>query len=85
MKRCQNGTTGVDEILEVLDIAEQLQRAMTRIEFVLTEDEQRGLYSILRNLEQETWDQDHHHGYVPAASEVRVQNKKLRDLLNSIK
>ena len=85
MKRCQNGTTGVDEILEVLDLAQQLQQAIARIEFVLTEDEQRGLYSIIRNLELETWDQDHHHGYEPAASEGRVQSRKLLKLLSTLK
>ena len=83
MKRCQNGTTGVDEILEVLNQAEQLQQAMARIEFVLTEDEQRGLYSIIRNLEQETWLQDHHHGYEPGPGAVKSQ--RLRDILKAIK
>ena len=85
MKRCQNGTTGVDEILEVLDLAEQLQRAIARIEFVMTEQEQLGLYSLIRNLELESWDQDHHHGYEPAASEGQIKSQRLRDILKAIK
>jgi len=83
MKRCQNGTTGVDEILEVLEQAQQLQQAIARIEFVMTEQEQLGLYSLIRNLEFETWDQDHHHGYVPEAGAIKSQ--RLRDILKAIK
>ena len=85
MKRCQNSTTGVDEILEVLEQAQQLQQAIARIEFVMTEQEQLGLYSLIRNLEFETWDQDHHHGYEPAASQGVVKSEKLLKLLRSIK
>ena len=55
MQRCHNNTTGVDEILAVLKLAEQLQRELASIEFVLTEQEQRGLYSIIRNLDFETY------------------------------
>ena len=78
MQRCHNNTTGVDEILAVLKLAEQLQRELASIEFVLTEQEQRGLYSIIRNLDFETWDRDHHHGSVPAGP---VHSEKLRQLL----
>jgi hypothetical protein len=85
MKRCNNNTISVDEIIAVLDHAEQLLSRLASIEFVMTEEEQRGLYSLIRNLDFETWDQDHYHGYEPEASEVRVQSKKLRDLLNSIR
>lgn len=85
MKRCNNNTIGVDEIIEVLDHAEQLHRKLAAIEFVLTEEEQRGLYSIIRNLDFETWDRDHHHGYQPEHDGAMVKSQKLRDLLRAIK
>jgi len=85
MKRCNNATTSVDEIIAVLDHAEQLLSRLASIEFVMTEEEQRGLYSLIRNLDFETWDQDHHHGYEPEATEATVKSRRLRELLRSIK
>jgi hypothetical protein len=51
----------------------------------MTEQEQLGLYSLIRNLELESWDQDHHHGYEPAASEGQIKSQRLRDILKAIK
>lgn len=85
MKRCHNNTIGVDEIVEVLDHAEQLHRRLAAIEFVLTEEEQRGLYSIIRNLEFETWDRDDHHGNFPTDIDHQVESQPLRDLLQALK
>jgi len=84
MKRCNNTTTGVDEIIAVLDHAEQLLPKLASIEFVMTEQEQLGLYSLIRNLQSESWLQDHHHGYT-MDDQPRVQSRKLLKLLSAIK
>lgn len=79
MSRCQDHTLSVHNIVEVQIMAEELLEHLNSIQYVLSEEEQRGLYSIIRNLEFETWQSSQ-------AEEIRqnLQRQRLSNLLKDI-
>lgn len=85
MKRCKNVTVSPMNITEVRKRAERLLQEINDIQFVMTPEEQEGLYSLIRNLEWEAWDREM---VADAAADAKArtnQNNKLKELLAMIK
>lgn len=81
MSRVTNNTVSDQEIQAVHTQAQDLLQALQDIQFVMTDTEQRGLYSLIRNLEFETWDRD----TAPTTPQASIRSKKLHDLLDQLK
>lgn len=73
--RLSNNTISAQNIQEVKLQAEKLLQSLCEIQFVMSEVEQNGLYSIIRNLEFSTWNDDH----------FERGQRKLKDLIKDIK
>jgi 6-phosphogluconolactonase (cycloisomerase 2 family) len=77
----------VNDVDNIRQLACELLSEINAIQFVLTEEEQRGLYSIIRNLEFATWDFDQEPGeprFLDRQPE-EVQSERLRSLLKQAK
>jgi hypothetical protein len=82
MKRCQNATVSEQEINQVRDQAREFLDALINIEFAMTLEEHQGLFSIIRNLEFETWG---HRGEFVDRPEKTATSQRLRRLLAEIR
>jgi 6-phosphogluconolactonase (cycloisomerase 2 family) len=74
MSKLTNVTMSVNDVDLVRQLACELLAEINAIQFVLTEQEQRGLYSIIRNLEFATWEFDQEPG------EPRFTDRQLDDI-----
>ena len=85
--RLTNATIAPEEIDEVLLQARSLARAIQDIEFVMTDIEQRGLYSLIRQLEFATWDHPTGVGSTPTADDPvrQATGRRLRRLLDQVR
>lgn len=84
MQRISNNTVSADDILRVRDQVIALQRSIADIQFAMTLEEQQGLYSLIRNLEFETW----HERFAINPSrptDIGIQNNRLKELLKQVK
>jgi 6-phosphogluconolactonase (cycloisomerase 2 family) len=87
MSKLTNVTMSVNDVDLVRQLACELLSEINAIQFVLTESEQRGLYSIIRNLEFATWEFDQEPGE-PKFTDRQlddIQSNRLRSLLKQAK
>lgn len=84
MSRIANNTIHKDEVESVCQQANHLLESLAIIQYVLTEEEQRGLYSIIRNLEFETWERDDHEPNWVFNSNEEI-SPALQSLLDGVK
>jgi hypothetical protein len=83
MSRLPNNTTTVEEVLMVRDQALALLRDIADIQYVMTGEEQRGIYSLIRNLEFETWDTGRYPEHVRETAD-RPPGTALKELLSKL-
>jgi hypothetical protein len=85
MKRCNNVTISPDDIQEVEDRARDLLSRLNDINFVLTPEEQQGLFSIIHALEWELIENPRTDGQERNQPRQGVPSPRLTQLLEQIK
>lgn len=81
MRRCNNVKISADNIQQVADQAQDLLRAVTELQFVMTLQEQQGLYSLIDALDWEVIQ----HQIEPDSRRPESGRERLRALLEQVR